>query len=236
MTSEMDLLRMDERQRLSWLMANRGTLVAVGIVWLGMLVWEIAHDRPPVFLVVMVPVFGLLRLALYKFYVSTPVELDRSIAQRPLGRYLGIAAGALLLISAFLPFYSVSSLPSDAPPKVGYTWQIVLDDWMLAIPLAIAFLWPIPHLFVARFSGRRSAILLQLMAPFLASLSSLIILWLPGLFFDFRPLLWILVWTVVPARADAGCYLAIASNGLFVLVWLTRWLGLFPVRPQRKGL
>ena len=62
MTSEMDLLRMDERQRLAWLMANRGTVVAVGVIWMGMIVWELAQGRAPLFLIVMVPVLALLRV------------------------------------------------------------------------------------------------------------------------------------------------------------------------------
>ena len=34
MKSEMDLMRMDERQRFHWLRANRATLMFVGVVWL----------------------------------------------------------------------------------------------------------------------------------------------------------------------------------------------------------
>jgi hypothetical protein len=51
----MDLMRMGERQRAAWLMANRATVFAVGLSWLGLIVWELAHERSPVFLVVMVP-------------------------------------------------------------------------------------------------------------------------------------------------------------------------------------
>lgn len=68
MRSEMDALRMDERQRIAWLQANRVTLMLVGLTWLGMIVWELAHDRRPVFLTIMVPVFAAVRLALYKAF------------------------------------------------------------------------------------------------------------------------------------------------------------------------
>jgi hypothetical protein len=71
MTTEMDVLRMDERQRLAWLRANRATLLAVGVAWLGMIGWELLHRRVPVFLIAMVPVFALLRLAFYLLYART---------------------------------------------------------------------------------------------------------------------------------------------------------------------
>ena len=80
MTSEMDLLRMDERQRLAWLMANRGTVVAVGVIWMGMIVWELSQGRAPLFLIVMVPVFALLRVGLYFFYSRTPQDRGGSAA------------------------------------------------------------------------------------------------------------------------------------------------------------
>jgi hypothetical protein len=75
MTNEMDLLRMDERQRLAWLMANRGTLMAVGAAWIGLIAWELAHGRSPLFLIGMVPLFALLRAGLYLYYRSAPIDL-----------------------------------------------------------------------------------------------------------------------------------------------------------------
>jgi hypothetical protein len=68
MKSEMDLMQMDERQRLSWLMANRATLILVGVVWLSLIAWEYGEGRHPAFLVVMVPVFAAARLAFYWYY------------------------------------------------------------------------------------------------------------------------------------------------------------------------
>ena len=68
MKNEMDLLRMDERQRLSWLRANRATLMLVGILWLGLIVWEYVQGRTPAFLIVMVPVIAAGRLAFYWYY------------------------------------------------------------------------------------------------------------------------------------------------------------------------
>lgn len=65
MTTEMDLLDMDERQRLAWMKANRLTLMAVGLVWIGMIVDELAAGRTPVFLLAMIPAFAALRFALY---------------------------------------------------------------------------------------------------------------------------------------------------------------------------
>lgn len=69
MTSEMDVMQMDERQRRAWLLANRATLLIVGIVWIGMIAWELAHRRTPYFLVAMVPAFALVRFAFYRRYV-----------------------------------------------------------------------------------------------------------------------------------------------------------------------
>lgn len=69
MKTEMDAMKMDERQRLYWLMANRLTLMIVGVVWIGMIVFEAMNDnRIPYFLIVMVPVFALIRLLAYKSY------------------------------------------------------------------------------------------------------------------------------------------------------------------------
>jgi hypothetical protein len=68
MKNEMDAMNMDERQRRCWLQANRVTLIAVGLVWLGMIAWELAHDQVPVFLIVMVFVFAVVRVTAYWIY------------------------------------------------------------------------------------------------------------------------------------------------------------------------
>jgi len=68
MKTEMDAMRMDERQRLNWLLANRATLFIVGLCWLGLIAWEAVHGRMPHFLIVMVPVFALVRFVFYQVY------------------------------------------------------------------------------------------------------------------------------------------------------------------------
>jgi hypothetical protein len=69
MKTEMDSMKMDERQRLYWLRANRVTLIIVGLVWIGMIVIEAVKDnRISYFLIVMVPVFALIRFLAYKIY------------------------------------------------------------------------------------------------------------------------------------------------------------------------
>jgi hypothetical protein len=60
---------LDERQRFAWLCANRATLFVVGATWLGMIAWQLAQDRLPLFLIVMVPVFATVRLGFYLYYV-----------------------------------------------------------------------------------------------------------------------------------------------------------------------
>ncbi len=72
MTTEMDVMQMDERQREAWLRANRLTLILVGLVWLGMIAWDIAHRTTPWFLILMVPVFGIFRFASYRYYQRLP--------------------------------------------------------------------------------------------------------------------------------------------------------------------
>ena len=68
MRSEMDLMRMDERQRLYWLRANRATLMVVGVVWLLMIAFELSEGRTPGFLIVMVPIFASIRFGFYYYH------------------------------------------------------------------------------------------------------------------------------------------------------------------------
>ena len=68
MKSEMDVMGLDERQRVCWLFANRALIFVVGLVWLGMIAWELWHQRRPIFMIIMVPVFALIRYAAFRFY------------------------------------------------------------------------------------------------------------------------------------------------------------------------
>jgi len=68
MKTEMDVLALDERQRDCWLRANRLTLLSVGLVWLGMIGWEISQGGMPYFMMAMVPVFAAVRLVAYLLY------------------------------------------------------------------------------------------------------------------------------------------------------------------------
>ena len=68
MKSEMDLMRMDERQRFHWLRANRATLMFVGVVWLLMIAFELSEGRTPGFLIVMVPIFAGIRFGFYYYH------------------------------------------------------------------------------------------------------------------------------------------------------------------------
>lgn len=69
MKNEMDAMGFDERQRLAWLLANRATLMVVGVVWLGLIAWELLAGRRPWFLIVMVPGFALVRLGFYRWFM-----------------------------------------------------------------------------------------------------------------------------------------------------------------------
>ena len=68
MKSEMDVMKLDERQRGAWLLANRATLFVVGAVWIGMIVEQMLAGRPSFFMLAMVPVFALVRFAFYRYY------------------------------------------------------------------------------------------------------------------------------------------------------------------------
>ena len=70
MKTEMEVMDMDERQRLCWFRANRATLMVVGVCWLGMIAWELAHQRTPLFLIAMVPLFAIVRFGFYRFYAT----------------------------------------------------------------------------------------------------------------------------------------------------------------------
>jgi hypothetical protein len=68
MKSEMDAMRMDERQRLCWLYANRIMIFIIGAIWLGMIGYELLQHRTPLFLIIMVPVLAMVRLFVYLYY------------------------------------------------------------------------------------------------------------------------------------------------------------------------
>jgi len=70
MKSEMDVMNMDERQRMAWLMANRATLIIVGVLWLGVIGLELLRGRTPIVMIVLVPVIALVRFIFYRRYVG----------------------------------------------------------------------------------------------------------------------------------------------------------------------
>jgi uncharacterized membrane protein len=61
-------MNMDERQRICWLQANRVTLILVGLVWIGMIGFELVAREVPYSLLIMVPIFAVIRFAAYKVY------------------------------------------------------------------------------------------------------------------------------------------------------------------------
>lgn len=71
MKNEMDIMSMDERQRYSWLQANRLTLFLVGAVWIGLIVRELIRGGTPYFMIGMVPVFAGIRFLLYRYFIRT---------------------------------------------------------------------------------------------------------------------------------------------------------------------
>jgi len=68
MKSEMDAMKMDERQRFCWYRANRALIFFIFIVWIFMIVSEFYNGRIPYFLLVMIPVFAAVRFIFYKVF------------------------------------------------------------------------------------------------------------------------------------------------------------------------
>jgi hypothetical protein len=226
MKSEMVLMNMDERQRLAWFMANRGTLIAVGTVWIGMIVWELTHDRMPTFLLTMVPVFALFRLGLYLFYSSQPFTSEGKDRESRLVNGGRVAAGALLALASLLPIYSVSGFQGE-DPRLGYVWKLVAGDVGGMVLLAFVYLWPALLFGLGRLGKNMvMRILVQFAAPLLAAGSTIVILWIPQLVFESRILFSFLIIPVNPTP-EWGCYLGVAANGLYVISWMTGFL-----RPQ----
>jgi hypothetical protein len=64
----MDLMKLDEGQRLAWLRANRVTLILVGFIWLGMIGWELWQGRRPIFLAAALPVIAGFRWLAFRYY------------------------------------------------------------------------------------------------------------------------------------------------------------------------
>jgi hypothetical protein len=233
MKDEMDLLRFDERQRLAWLMANRGTVIAVGLTWIGLIVWELTQDRVPLFMIAMVPVFALCRVALFFYYCST--SGDRGGANRGdrLGDYLKIGGSVLLLLALFLPLCSYPAPGVGMETDHRYVWDLVFKkDWTLVFPLGLAFFWP----FLTRFLSRRSssprvAILAQWAEPLLAATSILIVLLLPQILFEARRLFWVF-FVFETARPRIGSYVAVSADGLYLVGWLASALRPYLLQPR----
>jgi hypothetical protein len=169
MKNEMDLMGMDERQRLSWLMANRTTLMLVGVVWLCLIAWEYSRGRTPAFFVVMVPVFAAARLAFYWFYArdrdarwpyrllffvtTAAAHLVATIAaglgQLSTGGLLGLfrepgyAAWSAVLRVLEFPLLTIVRLTD--PRMMAYGWVMVLNS----------LLWAGGIYLVVRLVGRR---------------------------------------------------------------------------------
>ena len=219
MTNEMNLMKMDERQRLIWFMANRGTLITVGAVWIGMIGWELTHGRVPTFLAIMMPVFAIIRAGLYFLYKSQPHAESDSAGKMSLIRYGKAGATGLLLVAAMLPIYSVAGLVGE-PTRSTYVWEIVSADIAAGVPLAIIFLWPLFVFLLSRLKPKGILpALIHYAVPFLAVASSIMVLWIPQLIFETRILFYFLIVPVNPVPAW-GCYLAVIANGLHLVSWL----------------
>lgn len=119
MRSEMDVMRMDERQRLHWLKANRATLMTVGVVWLLWIGFELLEGRTPWSLVSVVPVVAAVRLVFYWFYAR-----DRDVLWRErLLFFLLVGVGHFIaMLAAQLGEFSTSGLFGIFPQPGHTAW------------------------------------------------------------------------------------------------------------------
>ncbi len=69
MKNEMDAMKLDERQRLCWLLANRGTLFVLGVAWIALAVIELLGGGVnPLIMIALIPVFALVRVGFFAYY------------------------------------------------------------------------------------------------------------------------------------------------------------------------
>jgi hypothetical protein len=61
---------------------------------------------------------------------------------------------------------------------------------------------------------------LQFVEPLLAAASTLLILWIPQMMWEFDASFVPWLWIPSTARPGVGVYLAVAANGLYVIGWL----------------
>ncbi len=223
MKSEMVLMNMDERQRLAWFMANRGTLIGVGSIWISMIAWDLTHGRMPTFLMAMVPVFALFRLGLYFFYCSKPFVGATADWESRVITGVRVAAAVLLVVSVLFPIYSISGDRGEQD-QVRYIWDFVEGDAVGVVLVGLTYLWPLLIFGLGRLRLRGTLrILVQFAAPLMAVGSAIVILWIPQLIFETRVLFFFLITPVTP-QPEWGCYLGVAANGLYMIGWLAAFL------------
>jgi hypothetical protein len=68
MKTEMDVLKMDERQKLCWLMANRAIIFVIFIAWAGIIIRDFLQGRNPIVMIILIPVLALIRFLFYLYY------------------------------------------------------------------------------------------------------------------------------------------------------------------------
>jgi len=227
----MDLLGMDERQRLAWLMANRGTLLAMGAVWIGMIAWSLIQGDVPAFMLAMAPAFVLVRQLLYHYYSGRPL-VEEGVERRRKGYalYGKSLAGAALAAATVLPIYSTES-PAGPGKEMAFSWDVIADDASWVLLLGFAYLWPVLAAALFRLKLRPGGTaLLQLLEPVFAAASTVIVLGLTRLLTAWAV---ILPFCPVPleARAELGAYFVVGGNALYLVSWLGEHLG--PAGVQR---
>jgi len=131
-----------------------------------------------------------------------------------------LVAGAILALSLALPLWSVPAGLERTPRSYGWALAEAHQDWVGALLVLAAFLWPFAALSLLRAAtAKLPRLAVTLAEPLAAIFSSYLILMLVDISFQYRNL-FVIFWLPVAARPEVGYYVALGANALYLLAWL----------------
>jgi hypothetical protein len=133
---------------------------------------------------------------------------------------------ALLLLAGLLPLYSLPVAFDEANREYAWPATVALDNPAAAIPLAIAFTWPLLVLLSRRrVRSPTPALVLRLAELLLPVASIVVVAMIPALVLESRELAPFVLWFVpVTARPALGCWIALAANSSYLVASLADML------------
>jgi len=147
---------------------------------------------------------------------------------------LRIVAASLLALALTLPLLSVPAGLSELPRDYRWPLQEASGEWFDVILVLLAFLWPVAILALPKSSSRRLVrMLVAIVEPLCAILSSAFILFLVSITFEFRSFL-VIFFLPVSARAEIGYYVALTANVIYLACWL--WEVVTPLVARQHSL